>query len=78
MRRPRKRTDALPGIEMGVCQQIYFVRREHDMLTHNGEQYLERCGKDTKGGFKSQLVAELDAAPRVRQTDHLHESVGSR
>lgn len=30
-------------------QQIYFVPGEHDMLTDNGEQYLQRYGKGTKG-----------------------------
>jgi 3',5'-cyclic-AMP phosphodiesterase len=31
------------------AKQIYFVPGEHDMLTDNGEQYLQRYGKDTKG-----------------------------
>ena len=30
-------------------KQIYFVPGEHDMLTDNGEQYLQRYGKATKG-----------------------------
>src|SRR5438046_3546496 len=30
-------------------KQIYFVPGEHDMLTDNGEQYLQRYGKGTKG-----------------------------
>src|SRR6266852_1038598 len=30
-------------------KQIYFVPGEHDMLSDNGEQYLERYGKGTKG-----------------------------
>jgi 3',5'-cyclic-AMP phosphodiesterase len=30
-------------------KQIYFVPGEHDMLTDNGAQYLERYGKGTKG-----------------------------
>jgi 3',5'-cyclic-AMP phosphodiesterase len=30
-------------------QQVYFVPGEHDMLTDNGEQYLMRYGKGTKG-----------------------------
>jgi Icc protein len=37
---------ALKGIS---AKQIYFVPGEHDMLTDNGEQYLQRFGKGTKG-----------------------------
>ncbi len=29
--------------------QTFFVPGEHDMLADNGQQYLERYGKDTKG-----------------------------
>jgi Icc protein len=32
-----------------AAKQIYFVPDEHDMLTDNGEQYLQRFGKDSKG-----------------------------
>jgi plastocyanin len=32
-----------------AAKQIYFVPGEHDMLADNGEQYLERYGKGTKG-----------------------------
>jgi Icc protein len=31
------------------AKQIYFVPGEHDMPTDNGEQYLQRDGKGTKG-----------------------------
>jgi 3',5'-cyclic AMP phosphodiesterase CpdA len=31
------------------AKQIYFVPGEHDMLNDNGEQYLQRFGKGTKG-----------------------------
>jgi len=31
------------------ASQIYFVPGEHDMLTDNGEQYLQRFGKGSKG-----------------------------
>src|SRR6202021_4084099 len=31
------------------AKQIFFVPGEHDMLTDNGEQYLQRYGKGTKG-----------------------------
>ncbi|MBV9573724.1 MAG: metallophosphoesterase [Acidobacteriales bacterium] len=31
------------------AKQVYFVPGEHDMLTDNGEQYLKRYGKGTKG-----------------------------
>jgi 3',5'-cyclic-AMP phosphodiesterase len=37
---------ALKGIS---AKQIYFVPGEHDMLADNGEQYLQRFGKGTKG-----------------------------
>ncbi|HUD68125.1 MAG TPA: metallophosphoesterase [Candidatus Sulfotelmatobacter sp.] len=32
-----------------AAKQIYFVPGEHDMLTDNGEQYLQRFGKGAKG-----------------------------
>lgn len=32
-----------------AAKQIYFVPGEHDMLADNGEQYLQRFGKGTKG-----------------------------
>ncbi|MBV8050443.1 MAG: metallophosphoesterase [Acidobacteriaceae bacterium] len=42
--------DTLDQLLRGVsAKQIYFVPGEHDMLTDNGEQYLQRYGKDTKG-----------------------------
>ena len=31
------------------AKQVYYVPGEHDMLTDNGEQYLQRYGKGTKG-----------------------------
>ena len=31
------------------AKQIYFVPGEHDMLSDNGEQFLQRYGKGTKG-----------------------------
>jgi 3',5'-cyclic-AMP phosphodiesterase len=31
------------------AKQIYFVPGEHDMLTDNGDEYLQRFGKGTKG-----------------------------
>ncbi len=31
------------------AKQTFFVPGEHDMLSDNGQQYLERYGKDTKG-----------------------------
>ena len=37
---------ALKGVS---AKQIYFVPGEHDMLADNGEQYLQRYGKGTKG-----------------------------
>jgi 3',5'-cyclic-AMP phosphodiesterase len=42
--------DTLDQVLKGVStKQIYFVPGEHDMLTDNGGQYLERYGKGTKG-----------------------------
>ena len=42
--------DTLDQTLKGVsAKQIYFVPGEHDMLTDNGEQYLQRYGKGTKG-----------------------------
>ena len=42
--------DTLDQTLKGVsAKQIYFVPGEHDMLSDNGEQYLERYGKGTKG-----------------------------
>jgi 3',5'-cyclic AMP phosphodiesterase CpdA len=42
--------DTLDQSLKGVsAKQIYFVPGEHDMLTDNGEQYLQRFGKGTKG-----------------------------
>ena len=37
---------ALKGVS---AKQIFFVPGEHDMLSDNGDQYLQRYGKDTKG-----------------------------
>jgi 3',5'-cyclic-AMP phosphodiesterase len=37
------------NLKAASTQQIYFVPGEHDMLTDNGEQYLQRYGKGTKG-----------------------------
>jgi Icc protein len=42
--------DTLDQVLKGAsAKQIYFVPGEHDMLTDNGEQYLQRYGKGTKG-----------------------------
>src|SRR5581483_10045463 len=42
--------DTLDQVLKGAsAKQIYFVPGEHDMLTDNGGQYLERYGKGTKG-----------------------------
>jgi len=42
--------DTLDQVLKGAStKQIYFVPGEHDMLTDNGEQYLQRYGKGTKG-----------------------------
>src|SRR6202045_4813718 len=37
------------ALKGAAAKQIYFVPGEHDMLTDNGEQYLQRYGKGTKG-----------------------------
>jgi 3',5'-cyclic AMP phosphodiesterase CpdA len=31
------------------AKQVYYVPGEHDMLSDNGEQFLQRYGKGTKG-----------------------------
>src|SRR2546429_2497315 len=42
--------DTLDQVLKGAsARQIYFVPGEHDMLSDNGEQYLHRYGKGTKG-----------------------------
>lgn len=42
--------DTLDQVLRGASpQQCYFVPGEHDMLTDNGGQYLQRYGKATKG-----------------------------
>ncbi len=37
------------ALKAASAKQIYYVPGEHDMLTDNGEQYLQRYGKGTKG-----------------------------
>ena len=42
--------DTLDQVLRGASpKQTYFVPGEHDVLTDNGEQYLQRYGKNTKG-----------------------------
>src|SRR6202050_1241563 len=42
--------DTLDQVLTGAStKQIYFAPGEHDMLPDNGEQYLQRHGKGTKG-----------------------------
>ena len=42
--------DTLDQVLKGAsAKQTYFVPGEHDMLTDNGEQYLQRYGKGTRG-----------------------------
>jgi 3',5'-cyclic-AMP phosphodiesterase len=36
-------------LKSAKCRQTFFVPGEHDMLADNGQQYLERYGKGTKG-----------------------------
>ena len=37
------------ALKGAAAKQTYFVPGEHDMLSDNGEQYLQRYGKGTKG-----------------------------
>src|SRR6266567_8949064 len=37
------------ALKGAVSKQIYFVPGEHDMLSDNGEEYLQRYGKGTIG-----------------------------
>jgi hypothetical protein len=46
------------------------------MMTHVARAKAEF--EDASRGFKSQLAAELDAAPRNCETDGSHESVGNQ
>jgi 3',5'-cyclic-AMP phosphodiesterase len=42
--------DTLEQVLQGAsAKQVYYVPGEHDMLSDNGEQFLERYGKGTKG-----------------------------
>jgi len=42
--------DTLDQVLKGATvKQVYFVPGEHDMLSDNGEQFLQRYGKGTKG-----------------------------
>src|SRR5450631_2277159 len=36
-------------LKSAKCGQTFFVPGEHDMLSDNGQQYLERYGKDSQG-----------------------------
>lgn len=36
-------------LKSASAKQVFYVPGEHDMLTDNGQQYLERYGKGTKG-----------------------------
>src|SRR5205814_9804477 len=36
-------------LKSASTEQVFYVPGEHDMLTDNGQQYLERYGKGTKG-----------------------------
>ncbi|HEY3615862.1 MAG TPA: metallophosphoesterase [Candidatus Sulfotelmatobacter sp.] len=47
--KPREFDTLDQALKGASAQQIYFVPGEHDMLTDNGEQYLQRYGKGTKG-----------------------------
>ena len=70
---------------MGFGTEILFLlmlgllvlgpKRLHTMLAHVARAKAEF--EDASRGFKSQLAAELDAAPRTRETDCAHESVGN-
>jgi Icc protein len=51
--------DTLDQVLKGAsAKQILFVPGEHDMLTDNGEQYLQRYGKGTKGTWLVQLRSQ--------------------
>lgn len=69
---------------MGFGTEILFLlmlgllvlgpKRLHTMLTHVARVKAEF--EDASRGFKSQLAAELDTAPRNCKTDCSHESLG--
>jgi Icc protein len=58
--------DTLDQVLKGAsAKQIYFVPGEHDMLSDNGEQYLQRYGKGAKGtgwySFDQRVCISLDS-----------------
>ena len=71
---------------MGFGTEILFLlmlgllvlgpKRLHTMLTHVARAKAEF--EDASRGLKSQLAAELDAAPRNCKTDCPHESIGDQ
>ena len=71
---------------MGFGTEILFLlmlgllvlgpKRLHTMLAHVARAKAEF--EDASRGFKSQLAAELDAAPRNCKTDCSHDSVGDQ
>ena len=71
---------------MGFGTEILFLlmlgllvlgpKRLHTMLTHVARAKAEF--EDASRGLKSQLAAELDAAPRNCKTDCSPESVGDQ
>jgi Sec-independent protein translocase protein TatA len=71
---------------VGFGMEILFVlmlgllilgpKRLHTMLAHAARVKAEL--ENATRAIKSQLAAELDAVPRVSETDHSHESVGDQ
>ena len=64
-------TEILFFLVLGLL--VLGPKRLHTMLAHVARAKAEF--EDASRGFKSQLTAELDAAPRNCKTDCSHESV---
>ena len=71
---------------MGFGTEILFLlmlgllvlgpKQLHTMLAHVAR--AKAAFEDANRGFKSQLAAELDAAPRTCETDCSHKPVGDQ
>jgi Sec-independent protein translocase protein TatA len=64
-------TEILFFLVLGLL--VLGPKRLHRMLAHVAR--VKAKFEDASRGFKSQLTAELDAAPRNCKTDCSHESV---
>jgi len=71
---------------VGFGTELFFIfmlallvlgpKQLHSMLGHVARAKAEL--ENATCGIKSQLAAELDAAPRVGETDYSHQSFGDQ